>query len=324
MHPQAKGLSTQNKKARRRPLGVAALSVALLSACVSVPQSSDEQTLESVRPPQVQNLTPFPHLTLAGVDQFGEYTSLALKISYALQADGQLLPLRRGQEPMVDEHTPIEDNFECQPHGARFNQVTTWYPDTGVFVRGAQLSRVLNRAGQARPLLALEPREHGLMGAIGAHPDALVYAYVPCVGEHRVAQGMRSEGHLAPGDRLQLQTDAGAELSVVLPDYPRPVVWLDFADRAARAIAPAELVLLTVDVPRQRVVAQYQLTVAMRPPVREATWSAVLPSDALADHPERQQINAAVADVIRRCEPSTRPMPSCTFPHQRLPELLQP
>ena len=317
-------LPTQDQRARRRPLWAVALSAVLLTACASGPQSSGDQTPASVRPPQVQNLTPFPHLTLAGVDQFGEYTSLALKISYALLPDGQLLPLRGEQEPMVDEHTPIEHNFECKSHGARFNQVTTWYPDTGLFVRGAQLAGVLDRAGQARSLLELHKREHGLMGEIGSHPQSLVYTYVPCVGEHRVEQGVRTEGYLAPGDRLQLQTDGGAELSVVLPDYPRPVVWLDFADRSARAIAPAELVLLTVDVPRQRVVAQYQLTVAMRPPVREATWSVVLPSAALTDHPEHQQINAAVADLISRCEPSTRPMPSCTFPHQRLPALLQP
>lgn len=301
------------------------LATLLLAACAPLPPADAPTGQGDPRPPVVENLTPFPNLSLTGVDQFGEYSALGLKITYVLQDDGQLVPELEGQEPMIDEHTPTDQPYACKTYGARYNQTTTWFPDTGVFVRGARVTALLGREGQPRPLVALAEGDQGVMAVAGPQARALEYGYVPCVGAHRVEAGVRSVGHMEPGERLQLEVPKGqgGPQEVILPEHPRPVVWLDFAGRTARAIAPADLVLLTVDVPRRRVVAQYQLTVAMQPQVALARWTVVLPQAALARDAALQQVNQAVAELIAHCVPNTRPMGQCTNPHQHLPELLR-
>ena len=315
----------------------AAAAAALIAGCATpaggsadagAPQlaGAPARTPQEPRPPKVVNHTPFDHLTLAGVDKFGEYTSLALKITYTIQADGSLRPTTKDQEVFIDEHTPHADDYDCRPHGGGFNQRTTWFPDTGLFVAGGSLTALRDSAGQPRPLLGLTKGDRGIMGFTGPNARTSEYVYVPCVGAQRARAGFRTMGYVMPGDRLQLQpASANAKpVTLTIPAYPRPYVALEFADRQARAIAPANLVLLTVDLPRRRVVAQYQVTVAMQPQVSLADWLAMLPTQALPqDKPEMRAINDAAALYIDTCEPPNKPMDPCTNPHGQLPEILR-
>lgn len=176
------------------------------------------------------------------------------------------------------------------------------------------------------PLLGLTKGDRGIMGFTGPKARTSEYLYVPCVGAQRARAGFRTMGYVMPGDRLQLQpASANAKpVTLTIPAYPRPYVALEFADRQARAIAPANMVLLTVDLPRRRVVAQYQVTVAMQPQVSLADWLVVLPTQALPqDKPEMRAINDAAARYIDTCEPPNKPMDPCTNPHGQLPEILR-
>jgi len=303
----------------------AILAGILLSACTANMARQPEPSNQPV-PPKVENKTPFPNLTLTGVDKFGEYTSLALKITYAIADDGSLRAQTVGQEPILDEHTAQEDRYRCMPYGAGYNQLTTWFPDTGIFVSGAALAILKNQNGQPRPLEPMVAGDNGIMAVTGPHARELEYVYVPCVGERRVDKGVRTVEYVQPGDRLTLNPSGQDKqpVTLILPRYPRPFVWLEFSGRSARAIAPANLVLLTVDWPKRRVVAQYQLTVAMLPQVSDARWMALLPSQALAKDPVLQRINDDIERYIETCPTPTKPMDTCTNPHGQLPESVRP
>ncbi|MBP7452104.1 MAG: hypothetical protein KA914_04835 [Ottowia sp.] len=314
----------------------AAATVALMAGCAATPADGAAASAQPAaaparagqdpKPPKVVNRTPFEYLTLTGVDKFGEYTSLALKITYAVQADGTLRPTTTDQELFIDEHTPHADDYDCRPHGGGFNQRTTFFSDTGVFVSGGSLTGLRDGKGAARPLLGLTEGDRGIMGVTGPGARETEYVYVPCVGSQRVHTGARTVGYVMPGDRLQVRPSArGAKpQTIVMPAHPRPYVALEFAGRKARAIAPANIVLLTVDVPRRRVVAQYQVTVAMQPQVSLADWLAVLPTEALSkDKAGLREVNQAVADYIETCIPPRKPMDPCTNPHGQLPEVLR-
>ena len=277
------------------------------------------------KPPKVVNLTPFENLTLSGVDQFGEYTSLALKITYAILPDGTLHAFTQDQEVFINENTPHTDDYACRPHGGGFNQRTTWFPDTGLFVQGGRLTALHTSAGKPRPLLQLTEGDRGIMGLTGPQARASEYVYVPCVGDKRVRAGARTVGYVMPGDRLQLRPSArGAKpFTLVMPAYPRPYAVLDFAGRTARAVVPAHIVLLTLDLPRRRVVAQYQITVAMTPQVAQARWLAVVPPETMADRPAGRELNEAAARYIEKCDPPNKPMDPCANPHGNLPAPLK-
>ena len=307
---------------------------AVLAGCVAAPESSrkgvDAPAEQRVAPPRVENRTPFPHLTLTGVDKFGEYTSLALKMSYHIDEQGQLQLQRGDQEPLIDEHTPLEDDYRCQPHGAGFNQRTTWFPDTGIFVQGATLTQLADARGQRKPLLPMVAGDRGEVAVTGPQARELEYAYVPCVGPRRASAPVRTVGYVAPGDRLTLRpAPTGraqrrpASVVLTLPQDFRPVLLLDFADRTQRAVVPARIVVFTVDWPARRAVAQYQATVAMQPQVESATWTMTLPPEMVSDDPGMQQVNDAIRGYIKTCSPPTKPMDPCANPHGDLPAVLR-
>ena len=304
---------------------VAILAGILLSAC-TVDMVKQAELSNKPVPPKVENKTPFPNVTLVGVDKFGEYTSLALKITYAIADDGSLQAQTAGQEPIIDEHTPQEDAYRCMPYGAGYNQLTTWFPDTGIFVFGAALTGLKSQDGKPRPLERMVAGDRGSMAVTGPHARELEYGYVPCVGERMVDEGVRTVGYVQPGDRLTLHPSGQGKqpVTLTLPLYPRPFIWLEFSGRSARAIAPANLVLLTVDWPKRRVVAQYQVTVAILPQVSDAIWMALPPSPALDKNPVLQRINGDIERYIQTCPEPTKPMDTCTNPHGQLPDSLRP
>ena len=110
---------------------------------------------------------------------------------------------------------------------------------------------------------------------------------------------------------------------LTLPQDFRPVLLLDFADRAQRAVVPARIVVFTVDWPARRAVAQYQVTVAMQPQVESATWTMTLPPEMVSDDPDLQQVNDAIRSYIKICSPPTKPMDPCANPHGDLPAVLR-
>ena len=326
-----------HKKSRVQAL-VALLAVWGLAGCASgpvgdaVPAARTSPPIEAAEradptPPQIGNALPFPNLTLTGVDKFGEYTSLALKITYTIESNGTLRPVAAGQEPFINASTPHGDDYDCRVHGGGFNQRTTWFADTGLFVRGGSLTALTQREGAARPLLALTRGDRGIMAVTGPQARESEYGYVPCVGEHRVDTGSRTLGYVTPGDRLALRPSArgGKPFTVVMPDHPRPYVVLSYAGRKARAFVPANIALLTVDVPRRRVVAQYQVTVAMTPQVAQAAWMAVLaPQTPALRSAEGKAYNDAVERYLATCEAPGKPMDPCANPHGNLPPVLRP
>jgi hypothetical protein len=268
-------------------------------------------------PPRVVNTLGYPHLTLAGVDRFGEYTSLALKISYRIDASGALQALDSGHEPMLNETHAVADDRRCMDYGGGYNQRTVWFPDTGLFVAGARLVSVRTARGQPWPLKRLTADDSGAMAVAGAEARPTEYGYVPCVGRQRVREGARGVGYLPPGARLLLQPEGrGARpVELQLPSHPRPFVELNYADRAARALVPAHVVLLTVDWPARRAVVQYQVTLPMRPQVATARWlSTASPAEA-ERHEAARRYNDAVQTYLATCPPPNKPMDPCANPH---------
>lgn len=293
-----------------------------LAGCVTTPNSAPEG--QPSPPHRVVNNTFLPYVTLAGVDQFGEYTSLALKMTYVFDENGRLYLEKTGQEPAIDEHTPTSEVAACKSYGAVWNQVTTWFPDTGLFAFGARWKGVQTAAGEPRALLALSDTDHGTMAVGGEQARSIEYSYAPCVGGNRVREGYRAVGFVAPGDWLQVHPLEARKppLRLRIPPDPMPYVALRFTGRPSqRALVPGRIVLLTLDMNRRRLVLQYQATVAIRPQVELATWDMTRPVENLDEKSARRE--RAIKDYLTACVPPNRPMDPCANPHGSFPEILQ-
>lgn len=316
------------RMAHRIAWRASALVFFALAGCAPVPQAVNKVQDEARPPHRVVNNTPLPHVTLAGVDKFGEYTALTLKMTWVFDERGRMRLDRDAQEPVIDERTPTDGEAECRPYGAAFNQRTTWFPDTGLFIRGARWAGVKTASGQPRPLVALSAGDHGLMSVSGPQAREIEYGYAPCVGEHRTREGHRAVGYVAPGDWLEIQpanTARAAPLRLQVPPYPQPYVALRFAGRPTQqALVPARIVLLTLDMAQRRLVLQYQATVAMRPQVSQATWDVTQPDAMLSRVPEKTaRRERAVRDYLAACIPPNKPMDPCANPHGTFPEILK-
>ena len=284
-------------------------------------------TLEPRPPTEVRNNTGLPHVTLAGVDKYGEYTTLTLKASWAFDDTGQmrLLPAAQ-QESIIDMNTPTDHEFDCAAYGGAFNQRTTWFPDTGLFVAGGRLTALHGGAGQARVLLPLRADDHGAMAVLLEDGRELEYGYAPCVGAKRVHQGWRTNGYVAPGDWIELRAQGvrTRPLRLQVPGEPAPFVWLRFAGRPSQqALLPARIVLLTVDLAARRMVLQYQATVPMQPQVSRASLELTLSDERAAKDADLARRNAALKKYLVACTPPINPMDPCANPHGQLPAVLQ-
>lgn len=297
---------------------------AALAGCAAppAPVSQDE-----ARPPhRIVNNTPLPHVTLTGIDKFGEYTSLLLKMTWVFDERGRMRLEESAQEPTIGQHTPTDQETACLPHGAAFNQRTTWFPDTGLFLSGVRWVGIAAAGGQPRPLVALSEGDGGTMSVAGPQAREIEYGYVPCVGERRVREGHRTVGYVAPGDWLEVQpTGAKGTLRLQIPPDPMPYVILRFAGRPTQqALVPGRIVLLTLDVARRRLVLQYQATAALRPQVAQATWDVTLPRQILARLEEKDaRRQRAVKEYLAACIAPNKPMDPCANPHGAVPEALR-
>ncbi len=282
--------------------------------------------------PRQRNLTSQPTLLLAGDDSAGAYWSFGLKSSYSFDEHGQLTPLTgEAAEPMIGLDTPAEGAEECHIWGSAYNQRTTWFPDTAIFVAGGKLTQVRHgTTARAAPRRALVATGKGARTVtVRKNPKPKEYWRVPCVGRQRVKGGWRTDTLLVGGDRLTVRPAKGKELNLRIPDAAAPYMLLAYSDSgrpAAGAIAavPMHVVLVTVDVPRRRLVLQWQATAARSPTVYDAAWALTVPEgEHSALPPARRAFASHVAVHLARCPPPKTPMNECASPDRALrPEVI--
>lgn len=313
--PSAPSPSCLNDAGRRaRPHVGLLLRALLLAACVSPPAAATEPD----GPPEQRNHTQAPSVLLLGEDRWGTYYSALLKVTYTIDARGELV-LAQNAEPTIDHRTPEDQGTSCAEHGAALNQRTTWFPDTGLLVRGGELTALQGPAGAPMPLLRLSPVDGDALTYAGSGARQPEMAYVPCVGPHRVAAGHRTVGFVALGSTLTVARDGGRLLRLRLPERPLPFLLLRYHS-GAMIPSPMRIVLVTVDLVRQRVVLQFQSTVMYRPPLRVIEWRAVpadiVPSDGETLERARERNEALVGDLAA-CPAPLHPPEACASPQRR-------
>ena len=275
--------------------------------------------------PRQRNLSGQPALLLAGESSAGAYWSFGLKTTYSFDAQGRLTLLAGdAAEPMIDHTTPAEGAEECRAWGSAYNQRTTWFPDTAIFVHGGKLTGVRrgSKSEPRRPMTASSKGAHTV--AVRHKPKATEYWRVPCVGSQRVAGGARTDALLSAGDRIIIRPAKGREVALRIPAAPAPYVLLAYSDTgspAAGAIAavPMRVVLATVDAAQRRLVLQWQATAARAPTVHDAAWALTTPEgEHAALPPARRAFASHVAEHLARCPLPTTPMNECASPSRAL------
>lgn len=269
-------------------------------------------------PPTQRNHTDAPSLLLLGQDGWGTYYSAGLKLSYTIGARGELAPAP-DVEPVIDHLTPVDRGTSCHAYGAALNQRTTWFPDSGLLVRGGALRNVHGPDGRTRALLRLSAVDGDALIYAGKGARAVEMAYVPCVGPHRVATGHRTIGFVAPGSTLTVADANGRSLRLRLPERPLPFVLLRYHSGAVIP-SPMRIVLATVDLLNRRVVLQFQSTFMAQPPLRVVEWRA-LPAEVVPSAGETleraRERNDALANDLATCPPPLHPPEVCASPQRR-------
>ena len=269
-------------------------------------------------PPIQSNYSDHPKLLLTGNDQWGEYFSTGMKITYTKSADGVWRAETGDAEPMIDEQDDVADDAKCTRKGNGWNQRTTWFPDTGIFIRGGKLVAVTAPSGESMPLLPMSraDRDYVMVPVGAADARTPEMAYVPCVGEFRVSGGHRSISYVALGATLVLKDEKSKAVRVTLPTRPLPHLLMRYQSGAMIPV-PMRLTVATVDLRRGRMVLQFQATAPVAPPVRVIEWRAIPAVDqpaegeSLARYRER---TAAIADDLASCPTPRRPFEPCASP----------
>lgn len=254
--------------------------------------------------PQMVNLTSLPSLLLTGDDAAGHYFSLVAKATFSIREDGTLRLLGDG-EGLVDKDPEPSEYRKCDINGAPINQITTWFPYTGVLIEGGKLEEVRSSSGKKVALRTLTDDGNGAMEYRGPQARAPEYYYAPCVGVHRVSAGWRLDDYLPSDARLFVKPMSGARLALMTPQPFVPYVLLRYVS-GAMIPTPMRIVLVTVDLPARRVVLQYQTTFATMPALRKIELRGVLPggkpdSDETAER--YAQRTRATLDDLAHCAP---------------------
>lgn len=268
--------------------------------------------------PELKNHTPFPTLMMTANDQWGEYFAAGIKLSFKFDARGQMQIDSANSEPTIDENDDAKNDTNCSEKGGGLNQRTAWFPDTGIFIRGGKLTAITNASAVATPIFPLRLVDYGLMQLAGEKARTIEMAYVPCVGEHRVAAGQRTLGFLSGGATLEIQPTSGKKISLKIPVSPLPFVMLRFREGAIIP-APMRVVLFTVDVQAKRVVMQFQSTIPLKPALRKLEWMGLMRDDKpdASESMERlQERSAAIAADLAGCPLPLRPMEPCATPRR--------
>jgi hypothetical protein len=312
----------------RRPPAAAGCTVALaaavalvLAACAPA-TPSQSQSLE----PEVANLSPLASQLFTGHDQAGAYYSLDAKATFAIDAPGKLrlLDVRSGEPiPGAADMQGETMSTACKPFGAVANQRTTWFPYTGVFVRGGTLVAVSSRGGNIG-IKSLSARNDGAMIYTGHDADEVEFFYAPCVGAQRVTHGWRTQHYIPDGSVLRVRADAGTRVDLQLPQRFVPYVLLRYRSGAIIPV-PMRVVLATVDLSSRRVVLQYQSTFAAAVPIRKIEMRLITPGglpssgETAARYQERTQ--AMLQDLAACPPPHAHAIEACATP-TRMPNPL--
>jgi hypothetical protein len=301
---------------------VLAAGVALALGACAPATPSQSQSLE----PEVANLTPLASQLFTGHDQAGAYYSLDAKATFAIDAPGKLrlLDLRSGEPvPGAADMQGETMSTACKPFGAVANQRTTWFPYTGVFVRGGTLAAVSSRGGNIG-IKSLSARNDGAMIYTGHDADETEFFYAPCVGAQRVTHGWRTQRYIPDGALLRVRTDAGTRVDLQLPQRFVPYVLLRYRSGAVIPV-PTRMVLATVDLSSRRVVLQYQSTFAAAVPIRKIEMRLITPGglpssgETAARYQERTQ--AMLQDLAACPPPHAHAIEACATP-TRMPNPL--
>lgn len=311
------------------------LAALLLGACASSPSETPASTPtdqavavtpappeEAVVPERV-NHTPFPGFTLicdgqCSAEAGQDYYTWDVKLSFDIDRRGKL-KVSEYQEPgLAMEDDPAQDRV-CGEKGSTGNQRNTWFPYTGIFVRGGKLQSVRDAGGKQLQLWELSPIEGGDMMFVGNEDGVAEWSYVPCVGPHRVDAGARLDGFLPPGAVLTVKPDKGVPTRLSLPEPTEPYLLLRYRSGAMIPV-PMRPVLITVDLTERRLVAYFQSTFPVAPPLRKIELRAILPGQK-PDKSEtaerfRERSQAALQD-LRRCAVPNRPMEPCATSERR-------
>ncbi len=316
------------------PLPIVALAAALaLAACAPIkgdpaatrsadaPSPTAGETAASEPQgfvvPELRNHTPFGQVLLTGSDSFGEYFSLSTKIAFTFDARGAMT-LAQKHEPLVDATDDPARDRECTDKGGGMNQRTTWFPDTGVFVREGTLQSIRLATGKTASLVPLSRDERGGMMVMGARARQIEYFWIPCVGKHRVTRGHRLNEFMPRGATLVVKPAKGNPLELSLPQPVEPFLLLRYREGAMIPV-PMRPVLVTVDMAERRVVVQYQATFALKPALRVIELRAILPDSTASEDetPERfRERTAATLNDLRMCPMPTKPMDPCATPNR--------
>ncbi len=259
-----------------------------------------------------------PYVTRQGQDRFGRYYTVVTKITYAIQGN-RLERLELDNDPpqraegVFNQDVEGPAQYECTDKGAAWNEATLWYPYTGIFVHGGQLAAVQQAKGASRTLRALDGR--GDDGDLHVANETEPFTFVPCVGAQLVRTGHRTQGFLQSGDVLSIAVAGQRQaLQLRLPTDPQPYAVLEHANDEL-AVTPARIVLATVDVPRKRVVLQYQVSVATNAGVTAlrlmetataATWRA-MQGDSAESVADLRAFDRVVKQHLSRCAPPASP-----------------
>lgn len=311
---------------RRLVIGLLASLPFCAAATVPAPLERPRAEVANDAPaaPELMAYGPLRMLLLSGEDAAGSYYSVVSKATFAIDAQGRLTLLGQGGEPLLDAKTDPSVSYDCRAHGASYNQRTTWFPYTALFVRGGTLARVDGNEGKRplRPLSADAESAGATMSYAGTGAREPEYSYAACVGPHRVAQGDRLDGYLAASDRMTIRDAVGKRMTLALPQPFAPFVLARYHSGAIIPV-PMRIVVATIDLAERRVVLQLQATLSRTPPLRKLELRAVLddgkpdPGESAARYRERTQ--ALLGDLARCAPPRVHAIEPCADP-QRLPD----
>ena len=247
-----------------------------------------------------------------------------------LEYDEDDAPAERAED-VLQKDVEGDDAYRCTDRGASWNQSTMWYPYTAVLVRGGSLTGVTQANGTRRPTVAFDGLSE--LGELWVKRESKPYTFAACVGQYAVKAGHRTQsGFVQNGDRLTVQVPGRKQvLQLRLPADPQVYALLEFGEEQA-AVAPARIVLATVDLPRKRVVLQYQFTVAASPGLTEVTLletlsredMKLLESDPPEDIKALKGLNQVIQAHLRTCKPVTSPLSdACLKPSAQLQRRLE-
>jgi hypothetical protein len=289
-----------------------------LSACSEVAKnntapSADETSSIAPTTPRVVNMTPFPSLLLIGDDAAGHYYSLVTKATFSIREDGALQLLSTG-EALVTQDPDPKNERDCEATGAAINQITTWFPYTGIFVDGGKLEKVKTTSGAKMPLRALVDDGSGVMQYRGPRARKPEYYYAPCIGERRVNAGWRLDDYLPLDARIYVTPINGNPIGLTPPQPFVPFVLLRYHSGAMIPV-PMRIVLATIDLLENRVVLQYQSTFATTPALRKielrGIWSEGKPSSGETAKRYAQRTQATLDDLAQCAPPRDLAIEPC-------------